>query len=66
MNSEHYSDPTADKAIGNVMQEWRRKKKYGKERVCIDESGKTSGVRSKGRTCKERSHEKKERNARNA
>ena len=29
MNSEHYADPTADKAIGNVMQEWRRKNKYG-------------------------------------
>ena len=52
MNSEHYSDPTADKAIGNVMREWRREKKYGKKRVCTNDTGKTSRVRSKGWTCK--------------
>lgn len=27
MNKEKYSDPTADKAIANVMREYRRKKK---------------------------------------
>ena len=27
MNKEKYSDPTADKAIANVMMEYRRKKK---------------------------------------
>ena len=36
MNKEKYSDPTADKAIANVMREYRRKKKqdgdrFGKE-----------------------------------
>ena len=39
MNSERYADPTADTAIGNVMLEWRRKNKYGKERIFKDDTG---------------------------
>ena len=38
MNSEHYADPTADKTIGNVVQERRREKKYGKKRIFKDDS----------------------------
>ena len=31
MNNEHYSDPTADIAVGRVMKEWRRAKRNERE-----------------------------------
>ena len=29
MNKERYSDPTAEKAVANVMREYRKKKQAG-------------------------------------
>ena len=66
MNSERYADPTADTAIGNVMQEWRRKNKYGKERICKDDSRRTFKVGKNRSSEKYLGKTKKKRNERNA
>lgn len=65
MNSEHYADPTADKAIGNVMREWRRETKYGKKRIFKDDTGRKVVLGQNRSTEKQRNKTQKKRNARN-
>lgn len=62
MNSEHYADPTADEAIGNVMQEWRRKTKYGKKRICTNDTGREVVLGENRSAEKQRNKTQKERN----
>ena len=66
MNAEGYADPTAEKAIANVMREWRRKKKHGKVSVFDDDTRTEGRVRSKRRTEKHRNEAKEKGNAGNA
>lgn len=65
MNAEGYADPTAEKAIANVMREWRRKK-HGKVSVFDDDTRTEGRVRSKRRTEKHRNEAKEKGNAGNA
>ena len=67
MNGERYADPTADKAIANVMREMRKEAdKHGKERVCENDTGRTFQVGQNWSSEKHRNKTQKKRNERNA
>ena len=64
MNNEHYSDPTADIAVGRVMKEWRRAKrnereKAEREHIFKDDSRTTGRSGAKRRTKERRKFQEK-------